>query len=121
MVEGGNGRVIAGYHGDAGREHKFWVYPQNLPLVTPAWDTHTDAKTFCRRAVFISNHGNGVAEWKCPGHKKDPHAPKKDKSHKADKPKKDKSHKADKPKKDKSHKEGKHSSSSSSSSSSDSD
>ena len=53
MMGSGSGPLINGFHGDAGRAHSFWVYPNHNQLVTPQWDTHGEAKMFCRNAVFV--------------------------------------------------------------------
>jgi hypothetical protein len=53
MMDSGSGPLIKGFHGDADRGQSFWVYPEHDQLVTPQWDTHGNAKMFCRTAVFL--------------------------------------------------------------------
>ena len=53
MMDPGSGPLTNGFHGDVARGHSFWVYPNHVQLCTPQWDTHGDAKMFCRAAVFV--------------------------------------------------------------------
>ena len=65
----GFGDVVDGYHGDPGRGHKFWVYPQNKPIVTKRWDTHLHPGKFCvNYKVTNKDVGWGIVECVCLGH-----------------------------------------------------
>ena len=65
----GHGKIVDDFHGDASREHKFWVYPKETEAQTAQWDTHEKAYDFCSRALKVSDLWGGIEEWKCQGHK----------------------------------------------------
>ena len=65
----GQGSLIAGYHGDPSRQHRFWIYPNNCPLQTSRWDTHLEPNTFCTNCVISPNKPAGeLKEYICRGH-----------------------------------------------------
>ncbi len=55
------------YHGDSTREHQFFVYPKDKPLVDSRWDTH-DPKDLCDNFALVSGNQGGLQVYKCKGH-----------------------------------------------------
>ena len=60
---------IQNFHRNQGTdEHKFWVYPEAIPIVDPAWDTHEEANAFCTNCRFVDKCKKGRSEYVCMGH-----------------------------------------------------
>jgi hypothetical protein len=56
------------YHGDAGRDNNFWVYPAHKPLANPQWDTYDPSEICDNFTALDENNCNQVRRYKCNGH-----------------------------------------------------
>lgn len=58
------------YHGDSSREHRFWVYPKDRPLVDTRWEAY-DPKNLCDSFTLLEGDSSGGHQtYKCNGHQR---------------------------------------------------
>jgi hypothetical protein len=58
------------YHGDPSREHHFWVYPTNKPLINPQWEAYDPTHLCNNFSIVTANQFTNLRIYKCNGHPK---------------------------------------------------
>lgn len=59
------------YHGNPNHgTNDFYVYPRNIKLPYPRWDTHKSVNEFCTNCVYVKSPWGGIQCFICLGHAK---------------------------------------------------